>query len=130
MITNVKWWKNPVINRRAWTWEDANNQQHNGHWWQHAVIYQIYPRSFYDTTGNGIGDLNGIIAKMDYIASLGVDAIWLCPIFESPMEDMGYDITDMREIDPLFGDINDFDRLLDIAHAFGIKVLIDGVWNH
>ena len=130
MITNVKWWKNPVINRRAWTWEDANNQQHNGHWWQHAVIYQIYPRSFQDTTGNGIGDLNGIIARMDYIASLGVDAVWLCPIFESPMEDMGYDITDMRAIDPLFGDIKDFDRLLEIAHAFGIKVLIDGVWNH
>ena len=67
---------------------------------------------------------------MDYIASLGVDAIWLCPIFESQIEDMGYDITDMREIDPLFGDIKDFDRLLDIAHAFGIKVIIDGVWNH
>ncbi|HHP7232981.1 MAG TPA: alpha-glucosidase family protein [Xenococcaceae cyanobacterium] len=130
MKTKVKWWKNAVINRRAWTWEDANNQQHNGHWWQHAVIYQIYPMSFQDTTGSGVGDLNGIIARMDYIASLGIDAIWLCPIFESPMEDMGYDVTDMREIDPVFGDIKDFDRLLDIAHTFGIKVLIDGVWNH
>lgn len=89
MITNVKWWKNPVINRRAWTWEDADDRQHKGHWWQHATIYQIYPRSFQDTTGNGVGDINGIIARMDYIASLGVDAIWLCPIFESPMEDMG-----------------------------------------
>jgi alpha-glucosidase len=130
MKTNVKWWTNSVINRRAWTWEDANNQQHNGHWWQHAVIYQIYPLSFQDTTGDGVGDLNGIISRMDYIASLGVDAIWLCPIFESPMEDMGYDITDMREIDPLFGEIEDFDRLIEIAHSFGIKVLIDGVWNH
>ena len=130
MKPNVKWWKNAAINRRAWRWEDANNQQHNGHWWQHAVIYQIYPRSFQDTTGNGIGDLDGIIARMDYIASLGIDAIWLCPIFESPMKDMGYDITNMRVIDPLFGNIEDFDRLLKIAHSFGIKVLLDGVWNH
>lgn len=118
MKVNTQWWKNP------------NNQQHNGHWWQHAVIYQIYPLSFQDTTGKGVGDLNGIIAKMNYISSLGVDAIWLCPIFESPMEDMGYDITDMRDIDPIFGDLKDFDRLIDIAHSFGIKVLIDGVWNH
>lgn len=98
MKINVKWRKNPVINRRACP--SISSYQHNCHWWQNAVIYQIFPRSFLDTTGNGIGDLNGIIVRMDYIASLGVDAIWLCPIFESPMEDMGYDITDMRSIDP------------------------------
>ena len=125
-----QWWRNPVINRRAWTWEDANHMRHNGQWWQHAVIYQIYPWSFYDSDGNGAGDLNGIIHKMGYIASLGVDAIWLCPIFESPMEDMGYDVTDMLDIDPLFGDLKDFGRLLDVAHSFGLKVMVDQVWNH
>lgn len=119
-----------MINRRAWTWEDANDMQHNGQWWQHAVIYQIYPRSFQDSMGNGVGDLDGIINRMDYIVSLGVDAIWLSPIFESPMEDMGYDVTDMLDIDPLFGDMKDFDRLLDVAHSMGLKVLIDQVWNH
>jgi alpha-glucosidase len=129
-IPSEQWWRNPVINRRAWTWEDANNMQHNGQWWQHAVIYQIYPWSFNDTDGDGIGDLKGIISKMDYIASLGVDAIWLCPIFESPMEDMGYDVTGMLDIDPLFGSLKDFDRLLEVAHTFGLKVLIDQVWNH
>ncbi len=124
------WWRNPVINRRAWMWEDANRMTHQGHWWQHAVIYQIYPWSFCDSDGNGAGDLAGIIEKMDYIASLGVDAIWLCPIYESPMNDLGYDVTDMLNIDPLFGDLNTFDSLVEISHAFGIKVIIDQVWNH
>lgn len=124
------WWRNAVVNRRAWTWEDSNNMQHNGQWWQHAVIYQISPWSFMDCNGDGIGDLNGIISKMDYISSLGVDAIWLCPIFESPMNDFGYDVTDMLDIDPLFGDLKEFDRLVDIAHALGLKVLIDQVWSH
>lgn len=99
-------------------------------WWQHAVIYQILPWSFLDTTKTGIGDLQGIIQKLDYVQSLGVDAIWLTPIYESPMEDMGYDITDMLDIDPLFGEMRDFEKLVDIAHGYGLKVLIDQVWNH
>ncbi|MEL6385699.1 MAG: alpha-amylase family glycosyl hydrolase, partial [Cyanobacteria bacterium J06626_18] len=99
-------------------------------WWRHAVIYQILPWSFLDTTQTGIGDLQGIIQKLDYVQSLGVDAIWLTPIYESPMEDMGYDITDMLDIDPLFGEMGDFEKLVDIAHGYGLKVLIDQVWNH
>lgn len=99
-------------------------------WWQNAIIYQINPRSFLDTDGDGIGDLDGIVAKLDYIAALGVDAIWLCPIYESPMEDLGYDITDMRAIDPLFGSIEDFDRLIALTYARGLRVIIDQVWNH
>ncbi|WP_346291929.1 alpha-glucosidase family protein [Sphaerothrix gracilis] len=126
----AQWWRKPVINRRAWTWEDSNDMQHNGEWWQHAVIYQIVPWSFNDSDSNGIGDLQGVINRMDYIASLGVDAIWLCPIFESAMNDMGYDVTGMLDIDPLFGDLDDFDRLLSVAHSLGIKVLVDQVWNH
>lgn len=125
-----QWWRHPVINRRAWTWEDSNNMRHNGQWWQHAVIYQISPMSFMDSDGDGLGDIHGIISKMDYISALGVDAIWLCPVFEAEMEDFGYDVTDMMEIDPLFGDMRDFDRLLEIAHTFGLKVLIDQVWSH
>lgn len=124
------WWRHPVINRRAWTWEDDHNSHHNGQWWQHAVIYQVSPMSFMDTDGDGRGDINGIIARLDYIASLGVDAIWLCPVFEAEMDDFGYDVTGMMDIDPLFGNLRDFDRLLDIAHTFGLKVLVDQVWNH
>jgi alpha-glucosidase len=99
-------------------------------WWRGAVIYQIYPRSFFDTDGNGIGDLPGIIEKLDYVASLGVDAIWISPFFKSPMADFGYDIADYREIDPLFGNMDDFDRLLARAHALGLKVMIDQVLSH
>ncbi|MEM6838513.1 MAG: alpha-glucosidase family protein [Cyanobacteria bacterium P01_C01_bin.120] len=124
------WWRVPVINRRNWQWEDANQATHDGAWWQNAVIYQIAPWSFLDTTGDGKGDLNGIIQKLDYIASLGVDAIWLTPIYESPMEDLGYDITDMLSIGDTFGDREDFQRLLDIAHTMKLKVILDQVWNH
>ncbi|MGV2828788.1 alpha-amylase family glycosyl hydrolase [Myxosarcina sp. GI1(2024)] len=99
-------------------------------WWQNAIIYQICPWSFYDTTGNGIGDLNGVIAKLDYVGTLSVDAIWLSPIFESPMDDLGYDITNMCRIDPLFGSMEDFERLLAMCHARGLKLIIDQVWNH
>jgi len=99
-------------------------------WWRGAVTYQIYPRSFMDTNGDGVGDLPGIIDKLDYIASLGVDAIWIAPFFRSPMADFGYDIADYREVDPLFGSNDDFDRLLAKAHSLGIKVMIDQVLSH
>ncbi|WP_130619233.1 alpha-glucosidase family protein [Dyella amyloliquefaciens] len=99
-------------------------------WWRGAVTYQIYPRSFMDTNGDGVGDLPGIIDRLDYIASLGVDAIWIAPFFRSPMADFGYDIADYREVDPLFGSNDDFDRLLAKAHALGIKVMIDQVLSH
>ncbi len=99
-------------------------------WWRGAVIYQIYPRSFMDTDGDGVGDLPGIVDKLDYIASLGVDAIWVSPFFKSPMADFGYDIADYRDVDPLFGTLADFDRLLAKAHGLGIKVMIDQVLSH
>ncbi|MFP7723572.1 alpha-glucosidase family protein [Lysobacter sp. A3-1-A15] len=100
------------------------------HWWHGAVIYQIYPRSFLDTNGDGVGDLPGIVEKLDHVASLGVDAIWISPFFKSPMADFGYDIADYRAVDPLFGTLEDFDRLLDKAHGLGIKVMIDQVLSH
>ncbi|NIB39600.1 alpha-glucosidase [Pseudomaricurvus alkylphenolicus] len=99
-------------------------------WWQGAVIYQVYPRSLYDTNGDGIGDIAGIIEKMDYIASLGVDAIWVSPFFKSPMKDFGYDISDYRDIDPIFGTLKDFDDLIECAHSAGVKVIIDQVLSH
>lgn len=106
------------------------NSNHNLDWWRGAVIYQIYPRSFKDTTGNGVGDLNGIIENFEYIADLGVDAIWISPFFKSPMKDFGYDISDYRDIDPLFGTLDDFDRLIKKAHQYNIKVIIDQVLSH
>ena len=99
-------------------------------WWRGAVIYQIYPRSFQDTDGDGVGDLPGVIERLDYVASLGVDAIWLSPFFKSPMADFGYDIADYRAVDPLFGTLADFDRLLAKAHGLGLKVMIDQVLSH
>ncbi|QOR40064.1 DUF3459 domain-containing protein [Billgrantia diversa] len=99
-------------------------------WWRGAVIYQIYPRSFMDSNGDGIGDLPGVTAKIDYIASLGVDAIWLSPFFTSPMQDFGYDVSDYRGVDPMFGTLDDFDRLVEAAHARGLKVTIDQVLSH
>ncbi|MEL4391227.1 alpha-glucosidase [Shewanella xiamenensis] len=99
-------------------------------WWRGAVIYQVYPRSLLDTNGDGVGDLRGIITKLDYIASLNVDAIWISPFFKSPMADFGYDISDYREVDPLFGSMQDFDELIEKAHQRGIKVIIDQVLSH
>lgn len=99
-------------------------------WWRGAVIYQVYPRSLMDSNGDGIGDLPGIISRLDYIASLGVDAIWVSPFFKSPMKDFGYDISDYRDIDPIFGTLEDLDRLIDRAHAKGIKIIIDQVLSH
>jgi alpha-glucosidase len=99
-------------------------------WWRGAVIYQIYPRSFLDTDGDGIGDLPGVTARLGHVARLGADAIWLCPFFVSPQRDFGYDVADHRAVDPLFGSLADFDALLARAHALGLKVLIDQVWSH
>ena len=101
-----------------------------GAWWRGAVIYQIYPRSFFDSNGDGIGDLPGIAGKLDYIAALGVDAVWISPFFASPMRDFGYDVADFRAVDPTFGTLGDFDRLVERAHALGLKVLIDQIWGH
>lgn len=99
-------------------------------WWKAAVIYQMYPRSFQDTNNDGIGDLAGITQRLDYIAWLGIDAIWLSPVYSSPMKDFGYDIKDYRAIDPIFGTMDDFDLLLQKAHSLGIRVLMDMVMNH
>jgi alpha-glucosidase len=99
-------------------------------WWQRAVIYQIYPRSFQDSNGDGVGDLRGITRRLRHLVDLGVDAVWLSPIFTSPMEDFGYDVADYCGIDPLFGSMQDFDDLLEIAHGCGLKVLLDLVPNH
>ena len=99
-------------------------------WWRGAVVYQIYPRSFLDTTGDGVGDLTGVRRGLAYVASLGVDAIWLSPFFKSPMKDFGYDVSDYRDVDPMFGSLADFDRLLAEAHEGGLKVIIDQVWSH
>lgn len=99
-------------------------------WWRGAVIYQIYPRSFLDTDGNGIGDIKGITGKLDYVASLGVDAIWLSPFFKSPMKDYGYDVADYCDVDPLFGTLADFKTMLDKAHSLNMKIIIDLVLSH
>lgn len=102
----------------------------NNDWWRGAVIYQIYPRSFKDSNGDGIGDLKGVISKLDYLASLNIDAIWLSPFFTSPMKDFGYDISDYKDVDPMFGTLADFKELTDKAHAKGLKIIIDQVYSH
>jgi glycosidase len=99
-------------------------------WWQRGVVYQIYPRSFQDASGDGVGDLPGVLQRLEYVAELGVDAIWLSPFFPSPMADFGYDVSDYCEVDPLFGTLADFDRLVAEAHARGLKVILDYVPNH
>lgn len=99
-------------------------------WWRGAVIYQIYPRSYQDSDGDGIGDLKGIIRRLPYIASLGVDAIWISPFFKSPMKDFGYDVSDYCDVDPMFGTLADFDALVAEAHHLGLKVMIDEVLSH
>jgi alpha-glucosidase len=99
-------------------------------WWRGGVVYQIYPRSFRDSNGDGVGDLRGVIENLDHVASLGVDAIWLSPFFRSPMKDYGYDVSDYRDVDPLFGSLADADALIKRAHELGLKVIIDQVWSH
>ncbi len=99
-------------------------------WWKESVVYQIYPRSFCDSNGDGIGDLGGIISKLDYLEELGVDVLWLCPIYKSPNDDNGYDISDYRDIMDEFGTLDDFDELLAKAHEHHLKIMLDLVVNH
>ena len=107
----------------------SDREQHE--WWQTGVVYQVYLRSFKDTTGNGVGDLQGVIDKMDYLSdTLGIDAIWMSPFYPSPMADFGYDVSDYRDVHPMFGDLATFDRLVVRAHDAGLKVIIDFVLNH
>ena len=99
-------------------------------WWRDAVVYQVYPRSFQDSNGDGVGDLRGIESRLDYLVELGVDAFWLSPIYPSPLADFGYDVSDHTAVDPVFGTLEDFDRLLERAHARGLRLLMDLVPNH
>ena len=99
-------------------------------WWRDAVIYQIYPRSYQDSTGDGVGDIPGITRRLPHVAELGADAIWLSPIFTSPQKDMGYDVSDYTDIDPLFGTLADFDEMIAKAHDLGLKVIVDQVLSH
>ncbi|MDN3521778.1 alpha-amylase family glycosyl hydrolase [Halomonas ramblicola] len=109
----------------------SQQRPHDRHdWWRGATLYQIYPRSFMDANGDGIGDLAGITERLDHVASLGVDAIWLSPFFTSPMDDFGYDVADYCDVDPMFGTLDDFRALVDRAHELGLRVIIDQVLSH
>ena len=99
-------------------------------WWQQAVVYQIYPRSFQDSNGDGIGDIPGIISRLDYLRELGIDAIWLSPVYRSPQDDNGYDISDYQDIDPMFGSLADMEELIAEAEKRGIRIIMDLVLNH
>ena len=107
-----------------------HSANHNAEWWRSAVIYQVYPRSFADSNGDGIGDLPGITSRLDSLASLGIDAVWLSPFMRSPQKDAGYDVSDYTDVDPLFGTLTDFDAMVSRAHELGLRVLIDLVPNH
>ena len=107
-----------------------HSAHHNAEWWRSAVIYQVYPRSFADSNGDGIGDLPGITSRLDALASLGIDAVWLSPFMRSPQKDAGYDVSDYTDVDPLFGTLADFDAMVSRAHELGLRVLIDLVPNH
>jgi alpha-glucosidase len=99
-------------------------------WWQCGVIYQVYPRSFQDSDGDGVGDLDGIRARLEHLTSLGVDALWISPIYPSPMVDFGYDISDYTDVDPIFGSLETFDALLAEAHRLDLRIILDLVPNH
>ena len=107
-----------------------HSANHNAEWWRSAVIYQVYPRSFADSNGDGIGDLPGITSRLDSLASLGIDAVWLSPFMRSPQKDAGYDVSDYLDVDPIFGTLADFDAMVARAHELGLRVLIDLVPNH
>jgi 1,4-alpha-glucan branching enzyme len=116
----------PLANQTSKRALDAQGHR----WWQHAVFYEIYPRSFADSNNDGIGDLNGIASKLDYLQDLGVDAIWLTPFFPSPQVDFGYDVSDYEAIDPMYGTLADFDALAAAAKKRGIRLILDFVVNH
>ena len=99
-------------------------------WWRQAVVYQVYPRSFADSDGNGIGDLRGITSRVPYLRDLGIDAVWLSPFYPSALADGGYDVDDYRNVDPRLGTLADFDELVGALHAAGIRILVDIVANH
>ena len=99
-------------------------------WWKSAVVYQIYPRSFADSNGDGTGDIPGMLSHLDYLAELGVDVVWLSPVYASPMDDNGYDISDYQDVDPLFGTLEDLDLLIAGLHERGIKIVMDLVVNN
>lgn len=99
-------------------------------WWRDAVVYQVYPRSFADSNADGVGDLAGVLSRLDHLCWLGVDALWLCPFYPSPWVDGGYDVTDHRQVHPRLGTLEDFDRLVAAAHRRGLRVLVDIVPNH
>jgi alpha-glucosidase len=122
-ISGVERSPSPGTSRRVTTEEEAR-------WWQDGVVYQIYPRSFADSNGDGIGDLAGIISRLDYVVELGVDAVWISPIYPSPMADFGYDVADYCGVDPMFGTLADADRLIAEAHARGLRLILDFVPNH
>lgn len=109
---------------------ETQHENKTQEWWRGAVFYQIYPRSFQDSNDDGIGDLRGIISRLDYLRDLGVDALWVSPFFTSPMKDFGYDVSDYCNIDPIFGTLADFDDLIAAAHARNLKIVIDQVWSH
>ena len=102
----------------------------NKDWWKSSVVYQVYPQSFNDTNNDGVGDLKGITEKLPYLSKLGIDVIWLNPIYESPLVDNGYDIANYRKINPMYGTMEDFDELLETAHSMNIKIIMDLVVNH
>ena len=108
----------------------AQNSSAPGPWWKHAVLYEIYPRSFQDSNGDGIGDLNGITSRLDYLNDLGVDAIWISPMYPSPQVDFGYDISNYESVDPQYGTLADMDRLIAEARKRSIRIILDMVLNH
>ncbi|MBN2040128.1 MAG: alpha-glucosidase [Spirochaetes bacterium] len=118
------------IIHRSHNSKPLKNEDKKSVWWKYGIIYQIYPRSFYDSNGDGVGDIQGIIQKLDYLSELSIDAIWLSPVNTSPMYDFGYDILDYREIDPIFGNLNDFHQLIEGAHKKNIRIIMDMVMNH
>src|SRR5256885_4480210 len=110
--------------------EKPQGQRSPDAWWKHAVFYELYPRSFADSDNNGLGDINGITSKLDYLKKLGVDAIWITPCYPSPQVDFGYDVSDYENIDPQYGTLADFDRLVSEGQKRGIRIIMDFVMNH